>query len=204
MTAPQPNLVILGGINGAGKTTTAEAVAQFPELVDAIFLNPDKVTAAIRAADPGLPQAQAEFRGMRKIAERIGDLLRTRTPFVTETVLASRSYRRIATDAASLGYRIRLFWVGLRSIEHSIARVALRVTRGGHNVTEADIRRRWPATHENLAWFAQHADEVQVFDNSREGGPPRLIATARAGIVTLRDRDALPEVTRVLAPLASH
>ncbi len=61
MTAPQPQLVILGGINGAGKTTTAEAIAQLPELADAIFLNPDKVAAAIRAANPGLPQAKAEY-----------------------------------------------------------------------------------------------------------------------------------------------
>lgn len=204
MSHQGPTLAILGGINGAGKTTTAERLATLPPYANAVFLNPDKITAAIRLAEPELPLSTAEFRGIRRVAEEIDRLIASRRSFVTETVLASAVYRKLCREAQEVGFRVHLFWVGLGHVEESIARVALRVAKGGHDVPEAAIRRRWPATHENLAWFAQHADEVDVFDNSGYGQPPRLIATARAGAVTLLDRHALPEVTRVLVPLAGH
>lgn len=78
--------------------------------------------------------------------------------------------------------------------------IALRVSKGGHDVPEADIRRRWPRTHENLAWFAQHADAVDVFANIWNA-PPKLIAQARNGRLALLDADTLPAVTSVLGPL---
>jgi predicted ABC-type ATPase len=86
------------------------------------------------------------------------------------------------------------------TVEDSIARVALRVAKGGHNVPEADIRRRSPRTHENLAWFAQHADAVDVLANTWDA-QPKLVAQARAGRVALLHADTLPAVTQALRPL---
>lgn len=75
------------------------------------------------------------------------------------------------------------------------------MSKGGHAIPHADIRRRWPLTHANLAWFATNVHAVSVFDNSVWGVPPRLVARARDGVVSLLDHGALPEVTAALRPL---
>ena len=90
--------------------------------------------------------------------------------------------------------------MGVPTIEDSIARVALRVAKGGHAVPEPEIRRRWPRSHENLAWFATRADVVDVIANPWNA-PPRMVARARAGMVELLDAAMLPSVTEVLRPL---
>lgn len=120
---------------------------------------------------------------------------------MVETVLADHAYRRICLAAKAQRWVVRLLHVSVPTVEDAIARVALRVAKGGHNVPEADIRRRWPRTHENLAWFAQHADAVDVFANNWNA-EPKPVAQARTGRVTLLDADTLPAVTFVLRPLS--
>jgi predicted ABC-type ATPase len=142
----------------------------------------------------------ANFAGLRRVAVAIDEMLSARRSFVAETVLANRTYRRICLEARSRGMMVRLVYVGVPTVEDAIARVALRVAKGGHDVPEVDLRRRWPRTHENLGWFAQHADSVDVFANTWDA-QPTLIAYARKGRVTLLDTDTLPAVTHVLRPL---
>jgi predicted ABC-type ATPase len=97
---------------------------------------------------------------------------------------------------------VHLLYVGVPTVEDAIARVKLRIAKGGHAVREADIRRRWPRSHANLAWFARHADAVEVIANTWDA-LPKLIASARAGRVELLDPVTLPAVTCVLQPLTS-
>jgi predicted ABC-type ATPase len=198
--AGRPWVVILGGINGAGKSTTATQLARTPELAKARILNPDTIAAEIIALKPHLGSAAANFAALRRVAEAIAQLIRDREPFLAETVLANRSYRQICRDAMHRGMFVRLVFVALPTVDDAIERVAVRVAKGGHAVPEADIRRRWPLAHQNLAWFAQCADAVDVFANRWEV-PPTLIARARAGRVALIDADTLPAVTAVLRPL---
>jgi predicted ABC-type ATPase len=193
-------IAILGGINGAGKSTTAASLRADPDFANAEFLDPDRIAASIAGRRPDLNPAAANFAALREVAATIDRLIEARQPFVAETVLANQSYRRICIDAKGRGMLVRLVFVGVPTVEDSIARVALRVAKGGHDVPEADIRRRWPRTHENLAWFVQHADAVDVFANTWDARP-KLVATARAGQVALHDPETLPAVTQVLQPL---
>jgi predicted ABC-type ATPase len=195
-----PVLVVLGGINGAGKSSIVRVMAQAAILAPAIFLDPDKFTAEILVKCPDLDQAAANFAGLRFLSREINRLLEARQSFMTETVLANSAYRRHCLDAKDRGWTVRLLYVGVPTVEDSIARVAVRVAKGGHDVPEADIRRRWPRSHENLAWFTQHADAVDVFANTWDA-QPRLVAQARAGRVALLHAETLPAVTQVLRPL---
>lgn len=52
-------------------------------------------------------------------------------------------------------------------------RVRLRVEKGGHDVPEASVRRRWSRSLEQLPWFLQQADQAAIFDNS--GAIPQLV-----------------------------
>ena len=201
MTASDPVwIAIVGGINGAGKSTTTQDLRVDPDFADAEFLDPDRIAASVAARKPSLTPAAANFAALREVAVAIERLIAARRPLVAETVLANISYRLICQAAHGQGMLVRLLYVGVPTIEDAVARVALRVCKGGHDVPEADVRRRWPRTHENLAWFAQHADAVDVFANVWNA-PPQLIAQAREGRITLLDADTLPAVTSALRPL---
>ena len=190
--------MVVGGINGAGKTTTSEMLAGDINPGRLTFLNPDLETARVLAAEPFLTQASANFRGLRTVREAIDRLMATRQSLVVETVFANQAYLRLMERAKAEGYSVRLLFFGLQSPEQSIQRVARRVAEGGHDVAEADIRRRWPLVHENLTRAVKVADAVAVYASHVDGEPARLIATATGGRVTILDRDALPLVTAAL------
>jgi predicted ABC-type ATPase len=138
---------------------------------------------------------------LRHVAQEIRRLIARRQSFVSETVGANAAYRRYVERAKDSGYLIRVVFVGLRSAEQSIGRVALRVRMGGHAIQEADILRRWPFVHSNLTWFATHADMLDVYANADDGIAPRVIARVRAGRVAYLDPAVLPDVTKALAAL---
>jgi predicted ABC-type ATPase len=148
MNSLLPVLVIVGGINGAGKSSVVRIMAQAEILAPATFLDPDRVTTDILAARPGISLATANFAALRFIDREIARLIGAGRSFMVETVLANHAYRRICLTAKAQGMLVRLVYIGVPTIEDAIARVALRVSKGGHDVPEADIRRRWPRTHE--------------------------------------------------------
>jgi len=72
------------------------------------------------------------------------------------------------------GYRIVIFYLKVPSPELSIARVQERVTEGGHNVPEKDIRRRFDKSWLNFCeLFRPLADKWIVFENS--GSTPFIL-----------------------------
>ncbi len=196
MTAPF--CVILCGINGAGKSTVADALAAAPDLRSIAFLNPDRLSAEYRRVAPSLTRDIADVRALRYVAQEVNRLIDARESFISETVGANASYRRYVAMAKQKGFFVRVIFVGLRSVEESIARVAKRVGMGGHSIPEADIRRRWPAVHANLTWFAVKADVLEVLFNADDRAKARSVGLVRHGIVEFLDHGALPEVTRAL------
>ena len=62
---------------------------------------------------------------------------------MVETTLASRGYARRIPGWQAAGYDVSLHFLALPSADAAVARVARRVAAGGHDVPEADIRRRF-------------------------------------------------------------
>ena len=56
----------------------------------------------------------------------------------------------LLAEAAKRGIEVRVFFVGLDSAEAHIERVRQRVDAGGHDIPEADIRRRYRHSLINL------------------------------------------------------
>ncbi len=196
-----PTLFILGGVNGAGKSTLAQAMLRAPQFEGVAFLNADVNAARLRAEQRELTIEAANFLGLRMVAEATERLLDDRRSFMTETVLASVAHRTLALRARDAGYRVRLVYVAVATVEDSIARVARRVAKGGHDVPERDLRRRWDRSHETLTWFARHADEVRVYDNSIYGRRPELVARMADGRMEFCRAERLPCVMTALAGL---
>jgi predicted ABC-type ATPase len=160
----KPIVVILGGPNGAGKTTGALTILP-QELRIPHFVNADLIARGLSPLDPTL----ADFDAARIMLERIRKLREHRENFALETTLASKSLVPFLRECKMVGYETRLIFVALDSPETAIRRVAIRVAKGGHDIPEETIRRRFFRGLRNF--FGMYCDEVDywtLLDNSRD------------------------------------
>ena len=87
--------------------------------------------------------------------------------FAFETTLAGHTYAARIPQWRAAGYVVKLIFLSLGSAEEAIARVALRVRQGGHDVTPEVIRRRFAGGMRNFTEVYRHrVDYWQWFDNS--------------------------------------
>lgn len=165
-----PNLYIIAGPNGAGKTTASYNL--FPDVLHCPnFVNADEIA---RGLSPFAPEL-VPFQAGRIMLQRIEELLPQRVDFAIETTLATRSYVQLVHRAQDLGYKVHLIFFFLENEEQAIQRVAQRVSNGGHNIPEEDIRRRFKRGIYNLInLYMPICDSVLVYNNVKS--PARLVA----------------------------
>lgn len=156
------NLYIISGCNGAGKTTASYTV--LPEVLHCKeFVNADEIA---RGLSPFNPESVAIEAG-RLMLQRIEDLLAKDETFSIETTLATKSYINLVRRAQAKGYIVRLLFFWLNSPELALQRVAERVLKGGHNIPEPIVRRRYVAGISNLfRLFMREVDSWEIYDNS--------------------------------------
>lgn len=173
------SIYVIAGVNGAGKSSVAgEAFRQS----GADYYNPDEAARLLRAANPTLTQTAANsaawHEGVRLLKRAIGE----RLDFAFETTLGANTIPRLLREAANAGVEIYVWYVGLDSPELHIARVKSRVARGGHDISAADIRRRFEHSRLNLIDLLPVLRALRLFDNSAQADPaggqtpkPRLV-----------------------------
>lgn len=198
---------MLAGVNGAGKSSLLGAHVRAS---GANYYNPDEAARRILAARPHLSQREANglaWNEGRRLLERAID---ERLDFALETTLGASTIPALLAKAASQGAEIWLSYVGLDSPERHLARVKARVAAGGHDIPEADIRRRWNASRANLVALMPRLARLRVYDNSSEAAPsagrrpePRLVLEMRDGrLVAPHDLQGTPEWAKPLAARA--
>lgn len=156
------SLFIIAGCNGAGKTTASFTV--LPEMLNCReFVNADEIAKGL---SPFNPEGVAIQAG-RLMIERIIHLLKEGETFAFETTLATRSYVKLIQRAQKRGYFVTLLFFSLSTPEQAIARVAKRVSLGGHNIPTDVIRRRYDAGLQNLfQLYTPVVDFWTLYDNS--------------------------------------
>lgn len=176
-----PTVYVIAGPNGAGKTTyAAEFLPSFVECRE--FLNADLIAAGL---SPFAPETQ-NVRAGRLLLERIGELAAERSNFSFETTLAGRTYVKLLEDMKKSGYRVVLFFLWLPDAEMAINRVAHRVSQGGHNIPQEDVRRRYNAGIRNLFELYQPiVDSWWLYDASFP--PPEVIANQDEGRLSVEN-----------------
>ena len=179
------NLYIISGCNGAGKTTASYTV--LPKILKCKeFVNADEIAKGL---SPFNPESVA-FEAGRLMLQRIDDLLEGNVTFAIETTLATKSYVNLVRRAQSMGYFVHLIFFWLESPELAINRVAERVSKGGHNIPQDVIRRRYVAGIANL--FGRFMDEVDlwmIYDNSRT--PRTFVAKGGKSLATSVESEML-------------
>lgn len=74
-----------------------------------------------------------------------------------------------------------LCYIGVSGPEVSEARVAMRVSQGGHDVPTEKLLSRFPRTIENLRAAIRVLPHVLVYDNDDLSTPFRLVAAFEQG-----------------------
>ena len=165
------HLYIISGPNGAGKTTASYSV--LPKILQCKeFVNADEIA---RGLSPFNPESVAVEAG-RLMLSRIKDLLSKNESFSIETTLATRSYFRLVDNAHRQGYEVTLLFFWLKSPEQAMERVAERVSKGGHNIPQDIIVRRYYEGIDNLFKIYMPIVDTWVLVNNSET-PRSIIAS---------------------------
>ena len=168
---PIPRIYVIAGPNGAGKTTFAREF--LPHYADCKrFINADLIAQGM---SPFSPDAAA-FRAGRLMLEEIERYANLRETFGFETTLSGLGYLRLLRGLKSSGYDVHFFFFWVPTVSIALTRVRDRVLRGGHNVSEALVRRRFERSIRNfLLRYRPLSDSWMLSDNA--GDAPVLIAS---------------------------
>ncbi|MCL2108995.1 MAG: zeta toxin family protein [Oscillospiraceae bacterium] len=146
---------IIAGVNGVGKSSLSGVLrAERTDLGD--IIDTDKI-----AADSGFTAIEAGKTAIKKIDEYFSKNL----SFTQETTLSGRRTEKTIKTAKENGYSIRLFYIGLDTSDESVKRIKNRVEKGGHDIRQDDVERRFSTRFESLAKVLAYCDEVTFYDN---------------------------------------
>lgn len=168
----RPVIVAIAGPNGAGKTTFYHAHLRQAGLP---FINADVLARELDLE----PYAAARMANALR-----QEFVARRSSFVFETVFSDPvgDKRAFLRQAAASGYTVVLCYVGLSGPDACEARVAMRVSQGGHDVPTEKLRSRFPRTIENLRGAIRELPHVLVYDNDLSR-PYRLVAVFEQGVL---------------------
>ena len=148
---------IIGGVNGVGKSSFTGVLKENKYSELGTIIDVDKITHELGGN---------MMEGGKTALRRIDECIEKGVSFTQETTLSGRKTETTAKKVKALGYRVRLYYIGLDSAEESLARIANRVRRGGHNIPENDVERRFAGRWEALSKILPFCDEVEFYDNN--------------------------------------
>jgi predicted ABC-type ATPase len=161
-------LIIAAGPNGAGKSTY---VADFLIKQPWPYVSADLIATTLSIAEV----SSLQFAAGQEFIRQMETLLDADQSFIVETTMSGRTWKRYMEQAHERGFEITIYFVYLDSADTCVARVKERVRRGGHDVPEADIRRRFSRSLSNF-WktYRKIADHWAIVYNA--GGLPIEVA----------------------------
>lgn len=177
------NVYVIAGPNGSGKTTFAqEFLPKYAHCSN--FVNADLIAQGLSPFSPYVVAIKAG----KLLLEQIHKLADKNVDFAFETTLAGKRHAIFLKELKEKGYAVHLFFLWIPSKELALARIKERVARGGHNVADEDVRRRFDRSINNfLILYKPLLDTWNLFDNSTAS--PRLIAKEEYGKLNVEDKD---------------
>ncbi len=146
---------IIAGVNGVGKSSlTGVLIGESSDL--GVIVDTDKITAEMNGDI---------LKGGKAAIERINESLEMGINFTQETTLSGARPLKTIKKARELDYFIRLYYIGVNTAEESIKRIKNRVEKGGHNIADEDVVRRYNKRFDDLIAVLPYCNEVKFYDN---------------------------------------
>lgn len=146
---------IIGGVNGVGKSSIygvlKEMVGELGTVIDT-----DKITARLGGD---------KLEGGKEAVRIINDCLEKGENFTQETTLSGQKTLKTILAARKKGYSIVLHYIAVSSAEESLSRIKNRVRKGGHDIPETDVQRRFDKRFDDLLRVLPYCDEALLWDN---------------------------------------
>jgi predicted ABC-type ATPase len=102
-------------------------------------VNVDAIACGISPFNP----ESVQILSGRFMHGRLRELAEQGSSFANETTLASRTFAPWLKRISNTGYQTHLIFLGLPDPDTALARVALRVSLGGHNIPKPDVIRKY-------------------------------------------------------------
>ncbi len=159
-----PTATIIAGINGAGKTSL-----YYNELSNESYLLGVRVNTDEFASSLGSWRSYSDQIKAAKIALKIRqNCIENGANFNQETTLCGKSILNLFQELQNKGFAVRLYYVGVDTPEIAKQRVRARVAKGGHDIADEVIDRRFGETLQNLAKVFEFCDKIVLYDNTRQ------------------------------------
>ena len=181
----RPTLWLIAGANGVGKTTFARARI---EVVSGTtdFINLDLIAQGLSPLNP----ARHQIRAARYALDMSRNLIEQGKSFSLETTLSGLTHLRLIALAKASGMAVKLLYFVVDTPEICLERVARRVSEGGHNVPETDLRRRFDRSLNNFSIYAKVCNFWRVYDANKL--PPVTVAEGSFVDVSFDSLAAVP------------
>ena len=178
-------LWILVGGNGAGKSTFYELMLK---PLGIPFINADLIARELYPEDP-----EGNSYTAARVAEQMRqEQIQAGNTFCFETVFSHPSKIDFLAQAKAPGYQIIMVLIHLDNTTLNKARIAQRVTEGGHFVPDKKVEERIPRTLAHVKKAIPLCDQVRVLDNSSAESPFQPVITLIDGKLR-RHTGPLPE-----------
>lgn len=165
-----PTLTVLAGVNGAGKSSIGGEALRAS---GAEYFNPDEYARQLFTRE-SLTQVKANAVAWAYGKAMLEGAIANGTDFTFESTLGGKTITDLLIHAVGNSHTLDIWFVGLESVDLHLKRVAQRVAKGGHPIPEADIRKRWIGSHENIIRLMPFVNTLRVFDNSREAAKDEI------------------------------
>lgn len=178
----RPAIFVLAGVNGAGKSSVGGALLQQGGLT---WFNPDTFARRL-VSGLGMTQVDANINAWSEGVRRLDAAIAQGRSFAFETTLGGGTIVAKLIEAHT-SHDILVWFCALRDAEQHIARVAFRVSQGGHDIPEEKIRQRCQTSMLNMLRLLPYATTVHAYDNSTDVAPgesipdPQLVLHVHAG-----------------------
>lgn len=146
---------IIAGVNGCGKSSFTGSLSEVDKKMG-IIIDTDSITAK---------NGGDKLSGGKAAAKMIDDCLKHGYDFTQETTLSGVKTLHTIKKARKLGYDIRMYYIAVSSAEECVKRIKNRVSKGGHDIPEETVKRRFENRFNDLLRVLRYCETTVFYDN---------------------------------------